>query len=276
MSDKHQAFITNFRDLVLSVTDSVMSLADTCLGLKLISQDTYGQILDLNETKSDKARRLLWGIGISIERNSSAFDTFIIVLNEADCQAESKKLSSALLEMKKREPIKPPSVIEILDDKNLQELVLTPYASGDHVVDLCIQKLKQWINDENKFMKRVAFVMTEFGRRMSTYGPSGGIWQVSLIAFQDTKNHSAHWTLPRKYERIMHLYQIDWLSVSYADLDKPLYSALAARLYLSNDPVSIPPCHDVSEQAAYWKYHYMKGEGGKTSVYSDRVLMLEK
>lgn len=289
MSKKYQAFIKNFPDLVSSVYPSVKTLADVCRGKELISHDTYCEIMDLNVTNIDKARRLLMNISTTIEKNPSAFDMFTVALSEASCQADSERLSSTLLELEKKcrmaeiETIKAKEAAKKvmvnqspIGDKNQQELLLTPYASGVEVVDLCIQKLKLWINEENRFMKRIALVMTEFGKQMSTSCSSGGIWQVSPIAFQDTKNYMAHSKLSRKYKRLMDLYQIDWMLVSYADLDKPLYSALAARLYLSNTPFPIPPYQNISEQAAYWKDHYMKGDGGNPSEYLDKVLMLEK
>lgn len=68
------------------------------------------------------------------------------------------------------------------------------------MVDLCIEKLKLWIREENRFMKRVAFVMTNFGEQMSRSGSSGGIWQLSSAAFQDTKDHMSHRRLPMKYK----------------------------------------------------------------------------
>ena len=133
--------------------------------------------------------------------------------------------------------------------------------AGANVVDLCIQKLNSWNpKNNNGFLRRVAYVVSEFGKNVKTT-ESGGIWQVSRIAFQDTLDTSAHSRLPYKYEQIWKLYGIDWKSVNYKDLDKSFHSALAARLYLSNFPESIPPAHQVKEQAEYWKFKYMRGSG---------------
>ena len=141
------------------------------------------------------------------------------------------------------------------------DIINTPHKSGPKVVELCIKKLKSPIfnmPDDNDFMRRVAYVMSEFGGNMKG---NGGIWQVSHTAFEDTKDTRAHIRLPRKYEQIWKAYKIDWDSVTYKDLDKPFYSALAARLYLSNFPEYIPPADRVEDQAAYWKFKYMTGKG---------------
>ncbi len=126
--------------------------------------------------------------------------------------------------------------------------------------------------DDNNFMRRVAFVMSEFGREMKA---NGGIWQLSLTAFEDTMDTRAHYSLPRKYEKIWDAFGIDWTNVKYEELSKPFYSALAARLYLSNYPQYIPASHQLKEQAKYWKFQYMRGKG-VMKEFLDKVQKLEK
>ena len=43
--------------------------------------------------------------------------------------------------------------------------------------------------DDNEFMRRVAYVMSEFGRNMKD---NGVIWQVTPMAFEDTMDTRAH------------------------------------------------------------------------------------
>ena len=126
--------------------------------------------------------------------------------------------------------------------------------------------------DDNNFLRRVAYVMSDFGRNMKG---GGGIWQLPYMAFEDTMDTRAHARLPHKYERIWDAYGIDWKSVKYKDLDEPFYSALAARLYLSNFPKHIPPADQVNEQAKYWKFQYMQGKGDFQS-FLNKVSELEK
>lgn len=138
---------------------------------------------------------------------------------------------------------------------------------------LCIEKLGSPLfdmPDDNDFMRRVAYVMSDFGRE--TNG-NGGIWQLSTMAFEDTMDTRAHYSLPRKYNKIWKAFGIDWTSVKYHDLNKPFYSALAARLYLSNFAEYIPPPHKISEQAEYWKFKYMRGKG-ELLKFKQKVLEL--
>ena len=55
---------------------------------------------------------------------------------------------------------------------------------------------------------------------------------------------------------------IDWTKTTWADLEKPLYSGLAARLYLARIPASIPT--DLPSQAQYWKTYYNTEAGSGT------------
>ena len=67
---------------------------------------------------------------------------------------------------------------------------------------------------------------------------------------------------------------IDWTTVQWVDLRKPLYSALAARLFLSNVPSAIPS--GLQEQAAYWKNYYNTSSGaGSDSKFINDVKALE-
>ena len=59
------------------------------------------------------------------------------------------------------------------------------------------------------------------------------------------------------------------------DLRKPLYSALAARLFLLNIPESIP--NDIDRQASYWKQYYntVAGDDGSKEKFKNDVNALE-
>lgn len=290
MSKESQAFKNKFPRLVVAVGPSIKSITDECFGNGLISLDTYDELLELEKVFSDKARKLLRNILTNVEKDSSCFDKFITVLNGTECGAIGEELMGELRDLENRSKIEKAELKEkstvrsqICGDftpmhgttESAEVQAFQPYASGVQVVDLCIQKLKLWIREENMFMKRVAFVMTNFGVQMSRSGSNGGIWQLSSAAFQDTKDHMSHRRLPMKYERLMELYGIDWMSVTYSDLNKPLHSAIAARLYLSNNPASIPPSQEIAEQAAYWKYKYMSGAGESAAFYTKKVLELE-
>ena len=147
-------------------------------------------------------------------------------------------------------------------------------SSGPEVVELCIEVITSStlnLPDDNHFMKRVAYVMSGFGRALPG---SGGIWQLSRTAFEDTMDTVSHdGLLPIKLKKIKEVFEIDWRSVQYHELDKPFYSALAARLYLSNHPEYIPPEHQVREQAEYWNSKYMMGKGD-IHIFEQKVLSM--
>ena len=84
----------------------------------------------------------------------------------------------------------------------------------------------------------------------------GGIWQVDLIAFQDTQDTTARPGLVSTFLEIQRQFNIDWPSVQWEDLHMPLYSGLAARLILSNVAESIPLASNVTGQASYWRRNY--------------------
>lgn len=55
---------------------------------------------------------------------------------------------------------------------------------------------------------------------------------------------------------------IDWTETTWNDLEKPLYSGLAARLFLARLSAPIPT--DLESQAQYWKTHYNTEAGSGT------------
>ena len=74
--------------------------------------------------------------------------------------------------------------------------IFSPDKTGRRIVELCIEKLKSPefnMPDDNQFLKRVAYVMSEFGKSMKS---NGGIWQVTPTAFEDTMDTRAHKRLP--------------------------------------------------------------------------------
>ncbi len=121
--------------------------------------------------------------------------------------------------------------------------------------------------DDKNMMKRLAFIMSRNGDASFRLQNDGGIWQVSRYAFDDTKNELEHVRLPKKYQKLRDILGIeDWRNVKITDLEKPLYSALAARLYLSNFAEAIPPSFDIEKQQKYWWRHYMLQHEAKRSM----------
>ena len=137
-------------------------------------------------------------------------------------------------------------------------------------MNCCIKKLQEteMFPDDKGFMERVAFVMSRNGKSSFRLHTDGGIWQVSKYAFRDTKEETAHVRLPRKYQRLEDVFGIKWREVSRMDLEIPMYSAIAARLYLSNFAEAIPPQSQISKQQEYWWRFYMHEHESKASMDS--------
>lgn len=145
---------------------------------------------------------------------------------------------------------------------------LTPGASGTDVVHSVVERIQRSniFPPDNQLLRRIAYVESKDGTDRGTYrrGYYGGIWQVDLIGFRATQDTRAHPRLRGRFDRIQKIFGIDWRLVQWQDLRKPLYSGLAARLFLSNIPAAIPPANDLRAQGQYWKVHYNSASGAGT------------
>ena len=77
-----KVFTSSFDTLILGLQDCIGSVADKCFSKKLILDETYYAMLELNMTNSDKTRKLLMNIRKNISRSSGAFAEFLEVLDE--------------------------------------------------------------------------------------------------------------------------------------------------------------------------------------------------
>ncbi len=68
---------------------------------------------------------------------------------------------------------------------------------------------------------------------------------------------------------------IEWTSVVWTALEKPLYSGLAARLFLATIDEDIPASSNVSGQADYWNRHYQTGAGDVEAFTTDVNALLD-
>ncbi|KAK7502575.1 hypothetical protein BaRGS_00006150, partial [Batillaria attramentaria] len=96
-------------------------------------------------------------------------------------------------------------------------------AVADLIAHSCV------FDQDNLFLRRVAASETNDGLNPRTFSdPSyhGGIWRVDNSMFRATQANT--YELQLKYDQIRRAFGINWLSVRWEDLQKPLYSALAA------------------------------------------------
>ena len=131
------------------------------------------------------------------------------------------------------------------------DLTLVERANGPDVTEATIQKIRrsQIFPDDYNFLERIAWIESEFGRAVRTPN-DGGIWQVNSAFFTQSKIKR----LQPLHEQINTVFGINWAAVTYRDLLKPLYSGLAASLYLTSLPEQIP--QQVVDQASFWLEYY--------------------
>ena len=141
------------------------------------------------------------------------------------------------------------------------EEALTPRTKGKEVVSNVNNELRKIFPNDHGFMDRVASKESDNGLNPKTYraGYYGGIYQVDRIGFEDTQNVLSHPGLFKKYKKIQEQFGINWPSVKWEDLEKPAYSGIASRLFISNIPKPIPS--DPKEQGQYWKKYYNINDG---------------
>lgn len=144
-----------------------------------------------------------------------------------------------------------------------EDIILQEGTNGSAVVLLTIARLQQSgiFADDKELLRRIAYVETRDGTAENTYreGYDGGIWGVDENIFNDTQNINIYPRLRAKFDQIGRQFNVDWCSVKWSDLRKPLYSAIAARLALYNFPRTIPKASDVITQAQLWADYYRQG-----------------
>ena len=155
------------------------------------------------------------------------------------------------------------------------DLTLQREASGSDVVRAAVNRIQAMFGFDRQLLRRIAFVESRDGTDTDTYRPgyNGGIWQVDEDKFLTTQANSA--LNVERHDAIREAFDIDWPSVQWRDLRIPLYSGIAARLFLLNisDTESIP-C-DVPGQAAYWSTHYSSNTIVETYI-EDVTLLTSK
>ena len=137
----------------------------------------------------------------------------------------------------------------------LDDSVLQGGRGGTDVVLLSVAYMQQAaiFPNDNGLLRRIAYVETRDGFLMDHNSTSGGIWAVREEAFTKTQTISdSDFVVKRRH--INATFGVDWEAVQWSELNKPFYSALAARLVLFTVSRNIPI--DTEDQAQFWKHHY--------------------
>ena len=162
------------------------------------------------------------------------------------------------------------------------DLTIVPGSSGVNVVRAVLSKLddsaiflQSGNNDlTNVFLRNMAFVETRDGTDIpdNAIAMDGGIWKITDRQFQQTKVLLTRNSRVR--DAIRSYLGQDWMNVVYGDLAKPLYSGLAARLYLTYIATSgvIPP---TDRQGQFWS-HTFQGSRGDIQRWMEAITLLRQ
>lgn len=148
--------------------------------------------------------------------------------------------------------------------------VLAAEAVGTTVVDETLRLVAEAsiFPDDYGLLRRAAWVETTFGIFGGIFDEgiaSGdvdnlptGLWQMDNARFAQTQDVATYPVLAERYRQIReNLFGIIWEDAMYEDLNRPLYSAVAVRLYLSTLEAPIP--QTFVRQARFW-YETYHGE----------------
>ncbi len=90
-------FLSVYPDLVLSVKPCVMTVADHCYSIGLVTEDAYDQLVQRNLTDKHKARILLGNVRSVLSSRSSALKEFVNVLFQTgECNDVADKIQQLL------------------------------------------------------------------------------------------------------------------------------------------------------------------------------------
>ncbi len=150
-----------------------------------------------------------------------------------------------------------------------------PEAAGTDVVFTTVLLIRDSLifPIDNRFLRRLAYVESRDGVDIATFRPGyfGGIWQVDEALFNETKDTVSNPEIVVYYQQILSSFGIDWSKVGWNDLLAPLFSALAARLYLTTVITPVPVIGDLQAQGQYWLDHYSNDPADTVPLYVDSV-----
>ena len=147
------------------------------------------------------------------------------------------------------------------------DLTVEEGAVGADVVAATVSKIESAniFPSDRRLLRRIAFVETADGENPPNGTLEGGIWNLKNGSFQRTKdiNNSVIADvialISTSFEaNFSELGESGWESVEFDDLNRPLWSALAARLliHIADRDFDIPTSSDIQGQASFWVTHY--------------------
>ena len=156
-------------------------------------------------------------------------------------------------------------------------------AVGTDVVRASISKIEdsEIFPSDKRLLRRIAYVETTDGESPPSSGNNGDIWNVPLDDFELTQNDpdlaDVRKEIDAKFSaEFLSTNARGWEFLTFRDLNRPLWSALAARLliHISDKTVDIPTSSDIGGQADFWKTYY--NEAGDVEKFRKDVEQLER
>ena len=131
------------------------------------------------------------------------------------------------------------------------DLTVVPDSTGEKVVLASVRLVEDSniFSEDHGTLRRIAYAETRDGILFEKN--NGGIWKVGEGIFNSTKTSSS-----AILSGIDSFFNIDWNSVEYSDLDKPLFSALAARIFLQQQQNSGGNISTDVAQVELWVTNY--------------------
>ena len=156
-------------------------------------------------------------------------------------------------------------------------------AVGTDVVRAAISKIEDSdiFPSDKRLLRRIAYVETADGESPPSSGNNGGIWKVELEDFELTQNDPDLADIRKEINAKFSAEFVStnvrgWESLAFRDLNRPLWSALAARLliHIVDKTVDLPTSSDIIGQADFWKMYY--NEAGDVEKFRNDVEQLER
>ncbi|XP_022080067.1 von Willebrand factor A domain-containing protein 2-like [Acanthaster planci] len=162
------------------------------------------------------------------------------------------------------------------------DLTTIPESFGTAVVEATVGQINRLVGvnsdlrADNRFIRRIAWVETTDGTEAFTYSDHsyhGGIWRVDRYAYDATV---AMYNNPRYasvFDDIKTLMDINWSRTTWEYCRRPLYSALAARLYFHSLQPNVPQV--LTSQAELWRNRYHDQPSDTVENFISKVEGLE-
>ncbi|XP_055954370.1 uncharacterized protein LOC126812474 [Patella vulgata] len=125
-------------------------------------------------------------------------------------------------------------LVNVDDTKSQTDFTRQENAKGEHVVQAVVDAIRSHciFASDRLFLRRLALVQSNDGEDAKTYRDSyhGGIWQVDKEKYEQTRTCPG--ILEYVCENIKTRLRINWQRTTWRDLRKPLYSGMAASLFI--------------------------------------------